>query len=195
METIKSLKSLQTCLGIFFLLFLGTFYVSAEEYGAASEKKREVSKTFQVSLSDNLSIENRYGNITVTHWNKNEIEIKVVIEAKARNDQRVEELLNYVDIILDKTGNMVTALTTGLDIANTWTENNGNTNGDRVIKTGIQVGGVAASIAAGAGTFALINCWNPAGWVAGIVAIAALVASSYAISYVQEEAYGALGIE
>lgn len=111
METIKSLKSLQTCLGIFFLLFLGTFYVSAEEYGAASEKKREVSKTFQVSLSDNLSIENRYGNITVTHWNKNEIEIKVVIEAKARNDQRVEELLNYVDIILDKTGNMVRGAT------------------------------------------------------------------------------------
>jgi len=111
MNTVKSSKSLYTCIGIFILLFLGTFYASAEEFGAASEKEREVSKTFQVSLSDKLNIENRYGNITVTHWNKNEIAIKVVIEAKANNDRRAEELLDYVSISLDKTGNTVSGIT------------------------------------------------------------------------------------
>lgn len=41
--------------------------------------------------------------------------------------------------ILNKASGAATVITTGLDVANTWTENNNNTNGDRVIKTGIQV--------------------------------------------------------
>lgn len=107
MNTIKSLKSLQACIGLLLLLFLGTAYASAEENVPASEKKREVFKSFKVSASDNLSIDNRYGDVTIMHWDKNEIEIKVVIEAKANTDNRVEELLNYVSIDLEHSGKTV----------------------------------------------------------------------------------------
>lgn len=85
--------------------------VATEEYVAENVKKKEVKKVFKVSASDVLEIENQYGNITVTHWEKNEIEIRVVIEAKARNNKRVEELLEYADVRIEHSGNTVSGET------------------------------------------------------------------------------------
>lgn len=107
MNARESSQKIRTCISVFILLLVGTFYVSAEEFAAASEKKKEILKTFKVSSSDNLAIENRYGDVTITHWNKNEVEIKVVIEARANTDRRVEELLSYVSISIDHSGNTV----------------------------------------------------------------------------------------
>ena len=42
-------------------------------------KKKEISQSFSISLSDLLLADNRYGNITVTHWNKNEALIRIEI--------------------------------------------------------------------------------------------------------------------
>jgi hypothetical protein len=102
---------LQACLCLFALLFIGTIPVSAEEFAAASIKTKEVSNTFPAGDSDNLSIDSRYGNVTVVHWNRNEIEIKVVVEAKANTDRRAEELLGHVSIELNKSGNTVYGIT------------------------------------------------------------------------------------
>jgi len=88
------------------LLFVA-LQASAEEHAMASEKKKEVSKTFNVKLSDNLDIDNRYGNITVTHWKRDAIEIRVEIEAHANTERRAQELLDYVHIELEKTANTV----------------------------------------------------------------------------------------
>lgn len=76
-----------------------------------STKKKEVNKTFSVSASDQLRLDNRYGSITVTHWNKPEVTVRVVVEAKAGNDKRAEELLDRVQISLDKAGNTVSGIT------------------------------------------------------------------------------------
>lgn len=100
---------------------------------------------------------------------------------------------------VNKVAGVVTVVTTGMDVANTWTENNGNTNGQRVAKSAIQVGGTALSVAAGIGVFAAVNAWNPVGWgaavLAGVIAVGALVGSSFAINSLQEEAYEALDIK
>ena len=45
---------------------------------------------------------------------------------------------------------VITGVTLSLDLGNTWTENNSNTNGDRVLKSIVQVTGVAAGILVGA---------------------------------------------
>ncbi len=71
-----------------------------------------------------------------------------------------------------------------LDLGNTWTANNGNTNGDRVVKSLIQVGGVVAGIGAGA---AIAAVTGPT--VVGVVAFAGL---SYVTGIVIDEACTAL---
>ena len=51
-------------------------------------KKKEINKSFNVGKNDILQVDNRYGNITVTHWSKSEVSIRVVIEAKAATRKR-----------------------------------------------------------------------------------------------------------
>lgn len=74
-------------------------------------KRKEYSQSFSVSLSDQLLINNRYGNITVTHWNKNEALIRVEIEAKAETEEAAQATLDRVQIELKKSGNTVSGVT------------------------------------------------------------------------------------
>ena len=94
--------------------------------------------------------------------------------------------------ILNNTSKVITVFGTTLDIGNTWTVNNGNTNGQRVIKTGIQLGGVAAGIGVGYLAVAAANCWNPVG--IGMIAmvgtyVVVSVAGSMAIGGIQNSLY------
>ncbi len=76
-----------------------------------SVKKKEISQSYSVSSGDRLLVENRYGNITVTHWNKNEVAIRVEIECKARNDGRAQENLDRSQIEAKKQGGILSAIT------------------------------------------------------------------------------------
>lgn len=51
---------------------------------------------------------------------------------------------------INKVSAVITGVSLALDLGNTWTANNSNTNGDRMVKSLIQVGGVAAGIGVGA---------------------------------------------
>lgn len=51
---------------------------------------------------------------------------------------------------MNKVSAVITVASLALDLGNTWTENNGNTNGQRVIKSAIQIGRVVAGIGVGA---------------------------------------------
>ena len=53
-------------------------------------KTKTVNKTFRVSNNSELSIENRYGEITITHWSSNEVASKVEIESRAANDDTAQ---------------------------------------------------------------------------------------------------------
>lgn len=95
------------------LLAMLLFVSTAIGWAAKPEsvKKKEISKSFDVSLSDLLMTDNRYGNTTITHWNKNEVEIRVVIEAKAEKEEYAQELIDRVKIDITKNGNTVSAIT------------------------------------------------------------------------------------
>lgn len=74
-------------------------------------KKKEINRSFNVSLSDLLMTDNRYGNTTITHWNKNEVAIRVEIEAKAENEETAQATLDRIQVAIDKKENTVSAVT------------------------------------------------------------------------------------
>lgn len=76
-----------------------------------SVKKKEINKSFDVGKNDILQVDNRYGNITVTHWSKSEVSIRVAIEVKARNDEKAQSILDRIEIRMEKRGNTVSAAT------------------------------------------------------------------------------------
>lgn len=74
-------------------------------------KKKTIERSFNVGSNDRLHVENRYGNITVTYWSKQEVALRVEIESKARNERRAEENLGRVRVECGKTGGVVSAIT------------------------------------------------------------------------------------
>ena len=95
------------------LLMLLVVFCSVSGWAAKQEsiKKKEINKSFNVGKSDIPQVDNRYGNITVTHWSKSEVSIRVVIEAKARNEERAQNIIDRISIRMEKTGNRVSAVT------------------------------------------------------------------------------------
>ncbi|MDR2498367.1 MAG: DUF4097 domain-containing protein [Tannerellaceae bacterium] len=77
-----------------------------------STKRKEFNRSFAVGTSDRLSVDNRYGNVTVVYWNKSEINIRVEVIAKAKSDSRAQEALDRVNVDLSQSGNSVRGVTT-----------------------------------------------------------------------------------
>lgn len=97
------------------LLLLAVLLIASTAIGWAAKpesiKKKEISRSYDVSLSDLLTTDNRYGNTTITHWNKNEVSIRVEIEAKAESDDAAQATLDRVQVEIKKSGNTVSAVT------------------------------------------------------------------------------------
>ena len=69
-------KKGQSCFLRAGLLMLLVLFCSVSGWAAKQEsiKKKEINKSFNVGKNDILQVDNRYGNITVTHWSKAESE-------------------------------------------------------------------------------------------------------------------------
>ena len=70
-------KKGQSCFLRAGLLMLLVLFCSVSGWAAKQEsiKKKEINKSFNVGKNDILQVDNRYGNITVTHWSKSEVSI------------------------------------------------------------------------------------------------------------------------
>jgi hypothetical protein len=99
----------KNCLWLLLLLTMSTINGQAEDLDTS--KKKEINQSFNVSLSDKLSIDNRYGSVTITHWEKSEVAIRVVIVSKAGNESRAQEGLDRVQVDLKQSGNTVYGVT------------------------------------------------------------------------------------
>ena len=98
---------------------------------------------------------------------------------------------------LNNVATAVTVVSTGLDVANTWTADSGNTNMQRLQKTAIQGAGVVVSIKAGMYVGALLA--PVTGGASLVVAVGVSVVVGMAISYTieasQNELYNMLDIK
>ena len=92
-------------------------------------------------------------------------------------------------------GKVLTAGSLILDLGNTWTENNHNTVGQRIVKSGIQVAGTALGFGLG-WLLGLAIAATPLGWFAGAVAtVVGSIATGWAIDKGQNLLYDAWDIE
>ena len=95
------------------LLFLMLFICTNFAWGEPQEaiRKKEFNQSYAARPGNQLAIENKYGNITITHWQKDEIAIRVVVEAKARSEAQAQKMLERIDITLKKSGSVVLGAT------------------------------------------------------------------------------------
>lgn len=75
------------------------------------EKRKEVNHSFKVDNNSRLQIENKYGSITITHWNKKEVAIRVEIICKSNNEREAQEAIDGITIEASKLGDLISAET------------------------------------------------------------------------------------
>ena len=94
MKIVKKMKKLTYKIsGIIFLVILTSFTQLIAE-----EATKRISKSFNISKDTRIEIKNKYGNVIINKWDKNVLDLKVVIEAKGNSDSKTQKILDAIEI-------------------------------------------------------------------------------------------------
>jgi len=77
------------------------------ESGAVSEKVKNYTKTYSLDANDKVRIDNKFGKVLVTTWNRNEVKVDIEIKTYADNDQTAQKMIDAISISDDKSGDAV----------------------------------------------------------------------------------------
>lgn len=72
---------------------------------------KTVKKNFKMSANGEVTLANKYGNINLKTWDRNEVNVEVTITVKARNESTANEVFERVNIDFENSSNSVSAKT------------------------------------------------------------------------------------
>jgi len=75
--------------------------------GNISEKVKSYSKSYPMDGNDRLTIDNRFGDVTVKTWNKPEVKVDIEIKSYADNDATAQKMIDAISISDNKSGDVV----------------------------------------------------------------------------------------
>ncbi len=62
------------------------------------EKKKVYSKSYPLDGNDKVSINNQFGEVKITTWNKSEVKVDITIIGKGSTDERAQQILDLISI-------------------------------------------------------------------------------------------------
>jgi hypothetical protein len=71
------------------------------------KKTKNFSKSYTLSSSDKIKLDNKFGEMKLTTWDKNEIKVEVTITGKSDEEARAQEILDRISIVDSKEGGTV----------------------------------------------------------------------------------------
>lgn len=77
------------------------------ESTSGKEKIKNYTKTYSIDANDKIRLNNQYGKITVTTWDRHEVKVDVQIKAEANDNDYAQKLLDGVQINDSKNGDVV----------------------------------------------------------------------------------------
>lgn len=84
-------------------------------------KEKKIEKEFDVNKNALLHIDNRYGNVDISSWNQNRIEIEVTITTNGNNEQEVQKRLDEISVEFEASSSRVSAVTSIANQRSNWT--------------------------------------------------------------------------
>lgn len=101
------MKNLYKLLLICFISFTGL----ATNHNGKFTKQKTVKKTVVVNSDATLDVENKYGNIMITTWEEDKIDIEVIITVSANDENWVNEKLASISIKMSGSKSLYSAKT------------------------------------------------------------------------------------
>lgn len=90
----------------------GIFQANTQETAKKQESTKKIHKEFSVKENAEVSVSNRFGKIHCSVWDKNVVDIEVIITAQAPASREAERMLDRVNIDIKGNANEVSAVTT-----------------------------------------------------------------------------------
>jgi hypothetical protein len=84
------------------------------------EKSKVIKREFDVNANAEVSLNNKFGNLNISTWDKNLVEIKVTITVKGDDINTVEDKLSSIQINFNTNSSLVEVATTFNDKKNSW---------------------------------------------------------------------------
>ncbi len=77
----------------------------------AEEVSKEFHKEYKAGASSTLNLNNKYGDIVIQSWDKDQVVIDVKVTVDLPNKEKAEKLLNYIDVQFSESGDLISAKT------------------------------------------------------------------------------------
>jgi hypothetical protein len=74
-------------------------------------KQKNIKKTYIVNSNAGIDIDNKYGNISISTWDEDKIDLDITIKVTGGNENWVNEKLNTIDVDITALKTMVSAVT------------------------------------------------------------------------------------
>lgn len=78
---------------------------------SAQEVTKEFHKEFTAGAKTTLEISNRYGDVAIQSWDKNQIVIDVKVTVELPNREKAQKLLDYINVQFSEGDNVISAKT------------------------------------------------------------------------------------
>lgn len=94
------------------LLLLVVFGFANTNIQAQKEKvEKTYNKEYSANENSQLYLENKYGDVDVRNWDKNQVTIDVLITVEHRDLERAKKLLSYLNVEFNQSGDKIEAVT------------------------------------------------------------------------------------
>jgi hypothetical protein len=94
-------------------------------------RQKLINKSYDVTADDKLSIDNQFGNVVVSTWDKPQITLDIEISARASSDERAQDIMNKIDVHDSRDGHDIRFKTNVDEIHNDKGRNKHNEENDR----------------------------------------------------------------
>jgi hypothetical protein len=66
------------------------------------KKQKLINRSYDVTADDKLKIDNQFGNVTVSTWDKQQITVDIEIGASAATDEKAQNIMDQIEVHEDK---------------------------------------------------------------------------------------------
>lgn len=102
------MKTRKYRLALFLPLLLA---VNLQIFAAGEELKKNFHKEYPVTPETLLEVQNKFGNVNIINWEKNQVSIDVNIILEHPDKEKAARLLEYINVDFSQTGNVIRAVT------------------------------------------------------------------------------------
>jgi len=93
------------------LLILVQILVISTAFAGSEEFSKNLHKEYDADANTLLIIQNKFGDVDINNWDKNQVSIDVTITIDHHNEEKAKELIDFIDVKFSQSGSTIEAIT------------------------------------------------------------------------------------